>query len=146
MIQAAAGYNHMDMVMWKKILPPGMQDRYNSGNSTEEMPVFGQINDRLGRAGKQLAQKKLLIQPNQGIQIMRHRQNHMVIRNLRDYLVFPLRDPSLLGRPLAARAVPVVAGRVMQLDATIRTEGRVKSQLFSFAHGDQQSRTFLRIR
>ena len=110
------------------------------------MLVLAQINDCLGGAGKQLAQKELLIQPNQRIQIMRHRQNHMVIRNFRDHLVFPLCDPSLLGRPLAAWTISVIAGRVMQLDAAIRAVRRIEPHFFRFAHRDQQGCTPLCFR
>ena len=77
---------------------------------------------------------------------MRHSQNNMVVRDLRDDLTFPLRDPLLLGRPLTSWAIPVITGCVVQLDAAIRAERRIESHLFRFAHGDEQRRTSLCVR
>ena len=76
---------------------------------------------------------------------MRHCQNNVVIRDVRNDFIFPLHNPALLRRPLTAWTVPVVAGRVVHLDTAIRTEGRVKSEFRGFTLGNQQSRASLGI-
>lgn len=107
-IRTAAGHDLIDVAMRRKILPPCVQDRYDSGNSAKLVFVFDQINDCLGRTGKQSAQKELFIQLNQRIQIMRNSQNNMAIWNSGNAPVFPLDDPCLPGSPSAARAIPAV--------------------------------------
>ena len=114
-VQAASRHDHVDVEMRKEFLRPGMQHGNNAWRCAKVLTIRAHLKDSLGGALKQLSQQTFLICEDQIIEGMGHCQNNVVIRNIRNDLIFPLLNPGLLGWILATGAVTVVAGSIVKI-------------------------------
>ena len=113
--KAAAGNDAVHMYMVAQLLVPCVKDLYDAGYCTEMLFVGGKLQERFRAASVEETVKQALIRVKERIERMGKRKDHMEIRGI-DHFGPSFIDPDFFFDGLAAGAVPVAAGIVMDLD------------------------------
>lgn len=109
----AAGNDTVHMHMIEHFLVPGMKDLYDAGSCAEILFIRGEFQKGVGGASVEQSIEELLVTVEETVQVMWKSKDHMEIGRV-DYFLPALIGPELVIDGLAAGAVPVAAGIVVE--------------------------------
>ncbi len=97
-----------------------MQDCHHAHLTTDVMGISGQLDDRISGGFDEQIVEVFLIQAHKPTELMRQREDHMIIRYRQEFLLSPL-EPCLGVALVAFRTTAVTAGviRIPQSAAVI---------------------------
>jgi len=101
----------MDVRMVGQGLAPGMQNRSEADFSAKELLISGKFQQGFGSSTEEQAVEFPLILKKNRAQFVRHGENDVEVWDI-EQIVFLIIDPTLFGKRLALRAMPVSAGVV----------------------------------
>ena len=126
-----------------ELLTPGVKNRYDSGNSTKMMAVTAKGQYRISDTLKKEVQKNSFVILKDRIQLMRNREDHMIISDSFNELSVPLQLPLLCKGSLTAGTDTVVAGiRMNHGLATFFASADIVSKRTCLAVGDTEDSLF----
>ena len=126
-----------------ELLTPGVQNRYDPGDSAKMMAVTAKGQHSVPDALKKEVQKNSFVILKDRIQLMRNREDHMIISDSFNELSVPLQLPLLCKGSLTAGTDTVVAGIRMDHDlATILTFTDIVSERTGLTVGDTENSLF----
>ena len=143
--EPAAGDDAVDVGMEVELLPPGMEDLDDARGGTQEPPVSGELQQGLCGAPVEEGVEECLVCIDQGVKLCGDGEDHMEIGGINDLRLAGV-DPELFQKGLAAGAVTVAAGIVVEVHvAAVRADGDVAAQLSGLAVHDGGGGLFLHV-
>ena len=97
-----------------------MQNRHHANSTADVTGIGSQLDDRISGGFDEQTVEVLLMQAHKTTELMRQREDHMIIRYRQEFLLSPL-EPCLVVTLVAFRATAVTTGviRILQPTAVI---------------------------